>query len=105
MNRLSRLLPSPVRRHQLRCLAWSVGVIAAVTAAHAAEPALSPPGVMLQQGEWRGSVGSYEVPAPFEKIPAAQWPMDGWVASMCNATQPSIGHCAAGIFSNGAGPS
>jgi hypothetical protein len=85
MNRLSRLLPSPVRRHQLRCLAWGVTVVAAVTAAHATEPTLPPPGVMLQQGEWRGSVGSYEVPAPFEKIPAAQWPMDGWVAMHVDA--------------------
>lgn len=55
-------------------------MIAAVTAAHAAEPALSPPGVMLQHGEWRGDVGSHLVPPQFEKIPVAKWPMDGWVS-------------------------
>lgn len=38
-----------------------------------------PPGVMLQQGEWRGDVGTHLVPAPFDKLPAAKWPMDGWV--------------------------
>lgn len=85
MNRFIRPLSSLACHRRVRCLAWSVGLIAAVTAVNAADPPLAPPGVMLQQGEWRGSVGSYEVPAPFDKIPAAQWPMDGWVAMRVDA--------------------
>ena len=73
------LKPSPSRHRHARAIAWSLGLIAAVTCADAAEVVLMPPGVMLQQGEWRGDVGTHLVPAQFEKLPAAKWPMDGWV--------------------------
>ncbi|OWQ45400.1 hypothetical protein CDL60_19265 [Roseateles noduli] len=71
-------------------MVWRVGLIASVTCANAAELTLTPPGVMLQQGEWRGTVGSYEVPAPFDKIPAAQWPMDGWVSMRIDTTSATM---------------
>jgi len=52
--------------------------------AWAAEPSLKPPGVMLRLGEWRGDVGTYLVPAPFEHLRPSQWPMDGWAALSIN---------------------
>lgn len=71
---------------QIRRLVLSTGLLAVTVLVHAADhPAQQPPGVMLQQGEWRGSVGSYEVPARFEKIPAASWPMDGWMSMSLDA--------------------
>jgi hypothetical protein len=65
---------------KIRRLALSAALLAPTALIQAAEPAPVPPGVMLQQGEWRGAVGTHGVPAPFEKIPSAQWPMDGWVS-------------------------
>ncbi|WP_431256777.1 hypothetical protein ACQ86G_19005 [Roseateles chitinivorans] len=79
MNRPNSSQPSPPRLHRVRAFVWSVGLISAVTCANATDPALVPPGVMLQQGEWRGDVGTHLVPAPFDQLPAAKWPMDGWV--------------------------
>ncbi len=62
-------------------MATSVLMLALTAPTHAADVTpLKPPGAMLEFGEWRGGVGTRLIPAPFEGLPVARWPMDGWVS-------------------------
>lgn len=62
----------------VKCCCIALAVVA--SSAMGADPAPPPPGVMLKHGEWRGDVGSYDVPKAFESLPAARWPLDGWTS-------------------------
>ena len=46
-------------------------------AAAAADPPV-PPGALLQQGEWRGEIGTYHPPAAWQLLTVQRWPMGGW---------------------------
>ncbi len=70
-------------RHRSRAvligMSMALPVLTVATQAAEVTP-LKPPGVMLEFGEWRGGVGTHLIPAPFDGLPAARWPMEGWVS-------------------------
>jgi hypothetical protein len=59
-------------------------------AAAAAAEAPVPPGALLQQGEWRGEIGTYHPPAAWAQLPAPRWPMDGWGVLAVNEAQATL---------------
>lgn len=71
-------------------LAASLCFIALAGAAAAAAEAPVPPGALLQQGEWRGDIGTYHPPAAWQQLPAPRWPMDGWGMLVIDEAQAAL---------------
>ncbi|MDT8998812.1 hypothetical protein RQP53_05985 [Paucibacter sp. APW11] len=63
-------------------------LVAVGIGASAAE--LTPPGLILRQGEWRGDVGSFSVPEALVTVPASRWPMDAWVVLMIDTQAATL---------------
>ncbi len=63
---------------RFRRLAASFVFMALGCSAASAAEAPVPPGALLQQGEWRGDIGTFHPPAAWQPLPVQRWPMDGW---------------------------
>lgn len=71
-------------------LATSFVLLALGCAAASAAEAPVPPGALLQQGEWRGEIGTYHPPAAWQQLPAPRWPMDGWGVLVVDAARATL---------------
>ena len=72
-----------------RFAAWVVITACASAAAVAAEAPV-PPGALLQQGEWRGDIGTYHPPAAWQPLTVQRWPMDGWGVLVLDGAQARL---------------
>jgi hypothetical protein len=75
---------------RLRRFAATFAFTAWACAASAAAEAPVPPGALLQQGEWRGHIGTYHPPAAWQQLSAPRWPMDGWGVLLVEGTHATL---------------